>query len=101
MNITDDELQALRETKNDSDWSQVCEEIKAARNGGYPPDWWPKVMASGLMDEIRQGWDDPEAGLLTAHGQNPDGSWTPLSREKSVDGPIQNFNPETESWEDI
>lgn len=64
-NITEEELQALRETRNADDWSRVCNQIKTARRGAYPPDWWPKVMASGLVEEIRQSWANPDEGRLT------------------------------------
>lgn len=51
MNITDEEIDKLKKTNNEGQWNAVCDEIKKARGGQYPPDWWSKVKQSGLMDE--------------------------------------------------
>jgi hypothetical protein len=61
MNITQAELDALRSTKNESEWNNVCNGIKQARNGSYPPDWWAMVMLSGLAKEVANAWGDPDA----------------------------------------
>lgn len=57
MVITEQEIQKLKDTKNEIQWNAVCYEIKAARDGAYPPDWWPKMMMSGLIDQISKSWN--------------------------------------------
>lgn len=52
MNITDEEIKLLEASKSESDWNSACDKIKEARNGHYPPDWWPKIKMSGMMDRI-------------------------------------------------
>lgn len=52
MNITDEEISMLKACNSESEWNAACTKIKQARNGAYPPDWWPKMKLSGLMDEI-------------------------------------------------
>lgn len=56
MNITNEELSKLRSTRSEQEWNSICDEIKAARNGQYPPDWWAKVMMSGLASAVRDQW---------------------------------------------
>ncbi len=50
-NITEEEIEKLKATNTESEWNTVCDEIKAARGGEYPADWWAKVKQSGLLDE--------------------------------------------------
>ncbi len=52
QNITEQEIALLKSCKSEQDWNNACDTIKKARKGAYPPDWWPKVKMSGLMDEI-------------------------------------------------
>ena len=56
MNLTEAEMTKLRNTKSESEWNAVCDEIKAARNGTYPPDWFAKMMMTGLMSAIAATW---------------------------------------------
>jgi len=56
MNITNNEIQKLENTKNEVEWNSVCDEIKRARGNKYPPDWWMKVMMSGLAEKARASW---------------------------------------------
>jgi len=57
--ITEEELASLKATRSDNEWNRVCLEIKTARGGVYPSDWWPVVMASGLAESIAKGWAIP------------------------------------------
>ncbi len=50
MNLTNEEIIRLEATKNEQEWNDVCDEIKTARNDQYPPDWWPRIMLSGLAN---------------------------------------------------
>lgn len=52
QNITDEEIEVLESCKSAKEWDQACDLIKKARNGKYPPDWWPKVKLSGLMERV-------------------------------------------------
>ncbi len=60
MGITQEELDRLSNTKNDSEWNAACDDIKKA-HGGYPHDWWPKVMQSGLAAKVAANWGQPDA----------------------------------------
>ena len=62
-NISDAELQRLREAKNEDEWNDVCSDIKRAHDG-YPSDWWAKVKLSGLMQQVADGWGRPEGAEL-------------------------------------
>jgi hypothetical protein len=56
MNLTEAEMTKLRNTKSKSEWNNVCDEIKAARNGTYPPDWLDKIIITGLILAIPATW---------------------------------------------
>jgi len=56
MNLTDQELNALKNSKNETEWNSICDQIKRARSGQYPPDWFPKVLATGLIQTVQLGW---------------------------------------------
>lgn len=56
MNITEQELEKLKSTKSETEWNAACDEIKRARGGQYPPDWWTEVVMSGLMSAARLLW---------------------------------------------
>ena len=46
----------LEACQTEKDWGKVCDDIKAARGGEYPDDWWAKVNQSGMMDRILSRW---------------------------------------------
>lgn len=56
MNITDAEIRALQNCTTENQWNDVCNQIKEARQGEYPPDWWAKVKLSGLMAKTTSKW---------------------------------------------
>jgi hypothetical protein len=56
MNLTDEELQNLKDTKSEQEWNNTCDEVKRARGGQYPPDWYAKVLATGLAHEVQANW---------------------------------------------
>ena len=64
-NITEIELQKLEACQSETDWGIVCDQIKKARNGMYPPDWWDKVKMSGMMDRILSRWGADSSLKLT------------------------------------
>lgn len=53
--MTEELLDKLRNTKSESEWNALCDEIK--KNGGYPADWFAKVVLSGLMHKTSQNWE--------------------------------------------
>lgn len=59
MNITDEEITLLLNTTSARAWDAACDAIKTARDGRYPPDWWPKIMQSGLAQDIMSSWEKP------------------------------------------
>jgi hypothetical protein len=40
FDITEAELTKLEKTKTAEEWDATCDEIKKARGGAYPPNWW-------------------------------------------------------------
>lgn len=66
MNITDDEIEKLKNSKTESEWNAACDDIKRARKGMYPPDWWPKVQQSGLLREVAARFGKPDRPQITA-----------------------------------
>lgn len=51
MNLTDEELTKLEETKGSPEWKNIVDEIKQIRQGAYPPDWGEKVIHGILRDQ--------------------------------------------------
>ena len=56
--ITKEELERLEACQTADEWADACDAVKAARDGNYPEDWWPKVKLSGMMDRILERWDE-------------------------------------------
>ncbi len=56
MNITEKEIQSLREAATEDAWNKVCDDIKKVRDQQYPPDWYSKVVLSGLMQRVSSKW---------------------------------------------
>ena len=54
--ITETEIERLRSTKSETEWNAVCDEIKRARGGKYPKDWWRRVIMGGVFDTARTRW---------------------------------------------
>ena len=53
--LTQVNIQALTTAANEQAWNDACDAIKR-EHGGYPSDWWPRVMASGLADTVQSTW---------------------------------------------
>jgi hypothetical protein len=51
-NLTDNEYMRLLQSRSSKDWGDVCDEIKRARNGVYPRDWFQKIILSGVMNAV-------------------------------------------------
>lgn len=50
------ELAKLKTAKTEKQWDRICAEIRKARNGRQPPDWWERVVASGVAREVASSW---------------------------------------------
>lgn len=55
-NLTNGELQSLINSDSERHWNQICDEIKKKRDGEYPPDWFVKVLLSGVATMAQLGW---------------------------------------------
>lgn len=53
--MTNEEVQQFRETKTEDEWNDLCDTIKH-RYGGYPADWFQKIVISGVMAEAKLNW---------------------------------------------
>jgi hypothetical protein len=56
MNITEEEIMKLLESSGAQQWNATCDEIKKARGGQYPPDWFKEVILSGLAGKVAENW---------------------------------------------
>ena len=50
MMLTENELMQLTNAESETEWNGICDRVKAARGGQYPPDWYQKVIATGLVN---------------------------------------------------
>jgi hypothetical protein len=50
--LSNDELKLLESAKTDEEWNSACSTIKSHHGGGYPRDWYAKVIASGLAARV-------------------------------------------------
>jgi len=76
-NLTNDELEMIKACASGTAWRDVCDKIKAARDGQYPPDWWEKVKLSGLMDKVMERWGANSD--LRLEVQRPNGKWEEIN----------------------
>ena len=59
MNLTDSEMVKLENTKSAVEWNMACDDIKRARGGQYPPDWFDRIVVSGQMSRALRNWTEP------------------------------------------
>lgn len=55
--ITELEIQRLKDTESEAEWNAACDSIKVARGGQYPPNWYATVVMPGLAAEIMATWE--------------------------------------------
>jgi len=48
----------LLATKSGDEWSVLVKGMLAKNGGEYPPDWFEKVMASGVTAQCEKNWGD-------------------------------------------
>ena len=44
-------IDLMASSKNDFEWNENCDKVKAAFGGDYPPFWYKEIIVSGLMDK--------------------------------------------------
>jgi hypothetical protein len=68
--LTEEELQSLKDSKTEDEWSALCQAVKKARGGQYPLDWFAKVIQSGLSSQKSQsfGYESP---IRISHPSQP------------------------------
>lgn len=49
--LTSEEMRRLQNSSSEKEWNAICDEVKHRRNGRYPPDWFQKVIQSGLSNK--------------------------------------------------
>ena len=54
--LTRDEIIDLGKTRNEREWGEVCDRIKAARGGNYPREWFRRIVVSGFMAQTQRSW---------------------------------------------
>lgn len=54
--LTDAEMLDLGKTRSDREWGDVCDRIKAARDGQYPCEWFRRIVLSGFMAQTQKSW---------------------------------------------
>ena len=47
--LTDTEMHKLENASTEAAWNRACDDVKRARGGAYPGDWFLRVVASGLI----------------------------------------------------
>ena len=69
--LTNDEKEKLLRagqfgSKDQILWTQICDEVKAARDGRYPSDWTPLVFHGVLFTERGDNKVDPPELVITS-----------------------------------
>lgn len=53
--LSDEWIQKLQATKSEAEWNAICDQVKI-KYGGYPKDWFAKVVMSGLARRMEKSW---------------------------------------------
>jgi len=56
--LSDEDLQTLESCPDERAWDAACNEIKK-KYGGYPSDWYLKVIAGGMFKRLEAKWNKP------------------------------------------
>jgi hypothetical protein len=56
MILQDDELDSMKAASSEQEWNSACDAVKGRRHGEYPPDWYERVILSGLLANVRRNW---------------------------------------------
>ena len=55
-NLTDAELQRMKDASSEEEWNEGCDAVKESRGGQYPGDWFAKIIMSGLGPRKQVEW---------------------------------------------
>ncbi len=50
--LTYEEIKKLENVKSEEEWNDTCTEVKAARGGTYPVDWFRRVILLQLFNRV-------------------------------------------------
>jgi hypothetical protein len=56
-NLTEAEMKDLQSANSETEWNLVCDRVKGARNGIYPPDWFAQVVVAGVAASAHLRWN--------------------------------------------
>lgn len=54
--MTEQEVEMMRGSKTEEEWNKNCTKVKVAHGGYYPPDWYAKIVMSGLAEQAERRW---------------------------------------------
>ncbi len=54
--MTEEQIQQLLNTKSETEWNALCDEIKQANGGDYPHDWYVRVIIGGVINQAQANW---------------------------------------------
>jgi len=54
--LTPEEIETMKSSKTEADWNRNCDAVKRARSGQYPPDWYDKIILSGVAALAQKGF---------------------------------------------
>jgi hypothetical protein len=89
--LTDEEMAVLESVTSEQQWNDACEQIKKARNGQYPRDWFARVLKSGLINRVTARFGQEPGFKLTSFSssgvQGPT-TFHPIDYEKESTGSV-------------
>lgn len=60
MNLTEEEFLKVQTAIRPVWYEDAVAEIKKVRGGKYPPDWYKKVVLSGVLDLLVECWREAD-----------------------------------------
>lgn len=46
----------MSSSKNESQWNENCDKVKAANDNKYPDFWYAQIISSGLINTAKASW---------------------------------------------
>lgn len=61
----------MESSQSEAEWNANCDKVKA-HFGGYPNDWFKKIIVSGLLGKIAKRWgSDGEIKIVAVKPGEP------------------------------
>lgn len=103
--LTPENMKTLNACQCDEDWNTAVENIKK-EHGGYPSDWYAKMLATGLMDKIvgrfgRAGFGITSFGTTAELADALEGKPTPNAVTEVAGLPDHDYDGETIAMEPV